>query len=231
MDFTHPPREAMHPGGNVRKLLTLTLASIGIAAAACSKKSPVVSMSDDLKRDLKLASTTQDIRINPDEIAPTAKPAAAPKVRKATSGPKVVRSRKPTVLASAAPVEAADVATDVPDVQVASEAPAPAPAPETAPEAPPLARPSSVPASSSGDAGSGSGRVDTGGGMGGVGGVLGGILGAVIRGGVVGDDDHCDPRSMPGNRRPRVTDIYSGGIHGGMGGMRGIPRGLPGRRR
>jgi hypothetical protein len=216
----------LHPGGTVRKLLTLTLASIGVVAiAACSKKSAVVTMSDDLKRDLKLASTTQDIRINPDEITPAAKPEVALKIKHAPSGPKAIRTRKPTVLASAAPVEAAEVATDVPDVQVT--APAPAPAPEVAPEAPPLARPSAIPATADGSAGAGAGRVDSGSGTGGV---WGAIFGAVIRGGVVGDDDHCDPRSRPGNRRP--TDIYSGGINGGMGGvMRGIPHSLPGARR
>jgi hypothetical protein len=56
----------------------------------------------------------------------------------------------------------------------------------------------------------------------------------VIRGGVVGDDDHCDPRTMPRNgRRPSTTDIYRGGIAGGgMGGvMRGIPSRMPGGRR
>ena len=57
---------------------------------------------------------------------------------------------------------------------------------------------------------------------------LGGIFGAIIRGGAVGDDDHCDPRTMPrGGRRPTVTDI---GIYGGgMGGARGIPIEAAGR--
>ena len=228
-EFTHTPRESLHPGGTVRKLLTVSLASLGIVAAACSKKAPVVAMSDDLKNDLKLASATQDIRINPDEVTPTAKPEVALKVKQAPSGPKVVRSRKPQVLASATPVEQAEVPAEVPDVQMAAPAPAPTPAPETAPEAPPLARPSAIPASSSGNAGAGSARGD--GGNGG-GSIWGAVLGAVIRGGVVGDDDHCDPRSRPGARRPHVTDIYSGGINGGMGGiMRGMPGQMPGRRR
>lgn len=206
----------------MRKLLTLTLASAAFVAMACSKKSPMVTMSDDLKRDLKLASTTQDIRINPDEVTPSAKPEVALKVKKAPTGPKVVRSHKPTVLASATPVEQAEVTEAVPDVQVMAPAPT-----EAAPEAPPLARPSAIPASNASGQGAGTGRVDNGSGSGGI---WGGIFGAIIRGGVVGDDDHCDPRSIPrGARRP--TDI--GSIYGGgMGGvMRGVPTTVPGRRR
>jgi hypothetical protein len=193
----------------VRKLLILTLVTSTVVAAACSKKSPVAAMSDGLKQDLKLASTTQDIRINPDEIAPTSKPMAAPKVKKAPSGPKVIRSEKPTVMASAAPVEAAEIKTDVPDVQVMASAPAPAQ--ESTPDAPPLARPSTIPVGNAGGQGrdgSGQGRAD---GNGGSGSIWGGILGAVIRGGVVGDDDHCDPRSTMPRHRP--TDM-NGGIYG-----------------
>jgi len=223
----------LHPGGIVRKLLTLTLASAAVVAMACSKKSPVATMSDDLKRDLKLASTTQDIRINPDEITPAAKPEVTLKAKKAPSGPKVVRSPKPTVLASAKPVEQAEVQENVPDVEVMAAAPVQT---ETAPDAPPLARPSAIPASNPGSAGradGSNGRADgSGGASGASGGIWGGILGAVIRGGVVGDDDHCDPRSVPRGRRA-LTDIYGGMGGGGMGGggvMRGIPSRRPGGR-
>jgi len=226
--FHAHPAWNRHLGGTVRKLLIVSIASFGIVAVACGKKAPVVAMSDDLKNDLKLASTTQDIRINPDEITPAAKPEVALKVKKAPSGPRVVRTQKPTVMASAKPVEEAEIPSEVPDVQMT--APAPAPAVETAPEAPPLARPSAIPASTSAGAGTDNGRVNGGSGAGSV---WGAVLGAVIRGGVVGDDDHCDPRTMPRHgRRPTSTDIYSGGIAGGMGGvMRGIPSRLPGGRR
>lgn len=207
----------------MRKLLILTLASTTVVVAACSKKSSVTAMSDGLRQDLKLASTTQDIRINPDEVAPTSKPTAALKLKKAPSGPKVIRSEKPTVMASAAPVEAAEIKSEVPDVQVM--APAPAPAQESAPEAPPLARPSTIPVSNTG---SGQGRANGGGSAGGS--IWGGILGAVIRGGVVGDDDHCDPRStMPGRRRPMgIGGIYSGNP---TGPTMQIPTGISGRPR
>lgn len=198
----------------MRKLLTLTLASTAIVAIACSKKTPVTAMSDDLKRDLKLASTTQDIRINPDEITEAAKPTVALKPKKAPTGPRVVRSAQPTVMASAAPVEAAEIKSEVPDVQVTAPAPT-----ESAPEAPPLARPSAIPVSNSGQ----QGRADGNGGSGAGGGsVWGGIFGAVIRGGVVGDDDHCDPRStMPRGRAPTDIGVYRPNPMGGMG----MPRG------
>ena len=157
----------------MRKLIALTLASTAIIAAACSKQAPETAMSADLKADLKLASTTQDIRINPDELTPTSKPAPAARVRKAASGPKVVRTPKPTVLASATPTEAAEIPTEVPDVQAMAPAPAPAEAPSPS-DAPPLARPSVIPASNAGGqtANAGSGRGDSG--MGG-GSVSGGI--------------------------------------------------------
>ena len=169
----------------MRKLIALTLASTAIVAVACSKQAPDTAMSADLKADLKLASTTQDIRINPDELTPTSKPAPATRVRKAASGPKVVRSQKPTVLASATPTEEAEVPTEIPEVQTMAPAPAPSETPSPS-DAPPLARPSAIPASNTGGqtANAGSGRGDSG--MGG-GSVWGGIFGAVIRGGVVGD--------------------------------------------
>src|SRR3569833_2327000 len=122
--FPAHPAWNRHLGGPVRKLLTAPPAPPGPAAAACSKKVPVAAMSDDLKNDLKLASTTQDIRINPDEITPAAKPEVALKVKKAPSGPKVVRTQRPTVMASAKPVEEAEIPSEVPDVQTTAPAPA-----------------------------------------------------------------------------------------------------------
>jgi hypothetical protein len=174
-------------------------------------------MSDDLKRDLKLASTTQDIRIDPDEINSESKTQAALTLKKATIVPKLVRSEKPKVLASTALTEAPAIKTDIPDVQVMAPAPTPT---ASAPEAPPLARPSTIPVSNSGPGASNGGS-----------GIFGGILGAVIRGGVVGDDDHCDPRTAPrGGRRPTSTDVY-GGIGGIFGGGTGVAGGIGSRGR
>lgn len=212
----------------MRKLMTLTLASTAVVAIACGKdKAQRTAMSADLQRDLKLASATQDIRINPDEVTPQSKQDLALKPKKAPNGPKVIRTPHPTVNASAVEQQVAEIPTEVPQVQVAAAAPAPADSPS---DAPPLARPSAMPTvNTPGGAGAGSERGSAGGGS--AGGVLGGIFGAVLRGGIVGDDDHCDPRSAPRIPRGTVTDVshpVGGGVFSGMGNARGIPgRGRP----
>lgn len=210
-------------GGHVRKIIQWTLVPVAVAALACKGEKPAhSSMSADMKRDLQLASATQNLKISPDEIAPKSHEELALKPKKAPNGPKVVRSEHPTVKASANPVERADVKTDIPQVQVMASAPAPSETPTA--DAPPLARPSPVPAASY----PGAAPIPANGGSGGI---LGGIFGAVIRGGGVGDDDHCDPRGAP--RRPSGVPIGGDVIYGrpgGMGGMGGarIPvRGRP----
>src|SRR6185503_499895 len=162
------------------------------------------------------------------------------KPKRAPQGPKVIRTEHPTVRASAAPIEAAEIPTEVPQVQAMTVAAAPSETPTA--DAPPLARPSPVPVSYPGAAaipGGGNGGPGAGG-SGSAGGILGGIFGAVIRGGMVGDDDHCDPRSTP--RRPAGPNggrIGNTGVYGmpgtmgspgpiGMGGMR-IPTGISSR--
>jgi hypothetical protein len=201
----------------------LTLASTAVLAIACGKSKPTdtSAMSADLKRDLQLASASQNLRINPDEIAPKSKQELALKPKAAPSGPKVVRTNHPKVKASPTPKpqEVAEVKTDIPQVQVMASAPAPSETP--APDLPPLARPAPVPAQSYPTTAS----IPTT--NSGSGGILGGIFGAVIRGGIVGgDDDHCDPRTMPRRGRPIGGDVYGrpGGM-GGMGGM-GMPHGI-----
>jgi hypothetical protein len=177
-------------------------------------------MNDDLKRDLQMASATQTLKISPDEIAPQSHQELALKPKKAPSGPKVVRSEHPTVKASATPIESAPIKENIPQVTVMASAPAPSETPSA--DAPPLARPSPIPAVSY----PGAAPIPSNGGSGGI---LGGIFGAVIRGGGVGDDDHCEPR---GPRRPASgipigggAATYPGGVmRGPMGGMRGRPR-------
>lgn len=200
----------------MRSIIQWTLVPAAVlAVAACSKSSrPTNAMSDDLKRDLKLASQTQSMQINPDEVSPQSRRELALRPKLAPQGPKVIRSQHPTVKASARAVQVASIKTDVPQVQVMASAPAPSETPSA--DAPPMARPSPVPAQSY----PGAERIPGNGG----GGILAGILGAVIRGGVV-DDDHCDPRgNAPPRRRP---DANTGGIHspgsifGGGGGIRG----------
>src|SRR5690348_9212589 len=197
------------------------MVSVAVAAVACSKggsRSPT-AMTDDLKRDLQLASHTRDIQISPDEVTPKAHQELAVKPKKAPDGPKVIRSEKPTVKASATPTQVAEIKTDVPQVQVMASAPAPSQTPSA--DAPPMARPSPVPAQ--GYPGTEPIPASNNGS------ILGGILGAVIRGGMVGDDDHCDPRRGPARGRPIGGDINRGGIYGGgnIGGMGGgrVPMG------
>lgn len=217
----------------MRKLMTLTLASSALVAIACGKdKTPTSAMSADLKRDLQMASATQNIAINPDEVTPSSKPAVALRPRKAPEGPKVIRTQHPTVKASAAPVEVAEIKTDVPQVEVMASAPAPAQTPVA--DAPPMARPAAIPAQQYPSGGSTPGPYDgrgPGSGTGGIGGIFGGIFGGVMRGGI-GDDDHCEPRPRGGSGRPvGGGSIYGGGM--GRAPSGNVPRApmLPGRPR
>ena len=197
----------------MRKVIQWTAVPAVLIVAACSKgKTPTTSMTEDLKRDLKLASVTQNLQISPDEVAPKSHQEMAVKPKKAPDGPKVVRTEHPTVKASATPTQVAEIKTDIPQVQVMASAPAPSETPSS--DAPPLARPSPVPASSY----PGAAAIPSNGGSGGI---LGGIFGAVIRGGGVGDDDHCDPRGAHRGGHPiggDVNGVYGGGM-GGIGGM------------
>jgi hypothetical protein len=197
-------------GGTVRSIIRLTVASLAVVAVACGKGSaPTTTMNDDLKRDLKLATTQAPVvQIAADELAPQAQKELAVKPKK-NPGPKVIRSSKPTVKAAPKPVEAAEVEAEVPQVQVTASAPSESE--NSAPAAPPTARPTPVPVPSAPGGGGQSAGTDNGGGIGaGIGAVLGGILGGIARGGVVVGDDHCDPRT-DGRRRPGgVGTIYGG---------------------
>jgi hypothetical protein len=212
--------------GTVRRIIQWTLLPVAVAAVACSKgdSRSSTAMSDDMKRDLKLASQTQSMQINPDEVAPKTRQELALRPKKAPNGPKVIRTNHPTVKASTKAAEVAEIATDVPQVQVMASAPAPSETPSA--DAPPLARPAPMPAQTYPVAE----RIPSNSGSGGI---LGGIFGAVIRGGVV-DDDHCDPRGAPARRGGRVIggDVYRPSGTAGMigaGGMAGgrVSRGRP----
>ena len=192
-----------------------------LSVAACSRgaASPTNAMSDDLKRDLKLASQTQTLQINPAEVSPDSHQELALTLKKAPRGLRVMRSERPTRQATVRAVQAADIKTDVPQVQVLASAPASSETPSA--DAPPMARPVAIPVQSYPSAGP---IPATGGG-----GIWGGILGAVIRGGVV-DDDHCDPRGA--TRRGGHTiggDVYGGGMSrpGGIAGIGGMRRRWP----
>jgi hypothetical protein len=192
----------------VRRLIQWTLVPVAFAAIACKSDKPTqAGMSDELKKDLQLASAAQNLRISPDEISPKSQQELTLTPKRAPSGPKVVRSPKPTVKASPNPVHVADAKDQIPKVEVMAAAPAPSETPSS--DAPPLARPASLPPSSYPGA-----APIPGSGSGGVGGVIAGVFGAVIRGGAVGDDDHCDPRGTP-RGRSRGGDVYRGPIFGG----------------
>jgi len=216
-------REVVPPwGAMMRKLVSLALGSTAIVALACGKsKSNATAVNDDLKRDLQLATQSQAIQISPDEISPRSHQEMAVRPKKAPDGPRTIRSEHPTRMASATPVEAAEIKTQLPPAQVmASTATSPSPSATPSPDAPPLARPSPLPAPTYPSAA----PIGENGGTG-VGAVLGGIFGAVIRGGIVGDDDHCDPRHPPRAGGP----IGSGALPPGTIGR--PPIFIPGRRR
>lgn len=207
----------------MRKFTRLSVLSLaGVFAVACSKSNKTGSdpLTADIQRDLKLANTAGNgtVQISPDENGPMSRPAPAPKLKVASSGPKVIRSHRPTVKASAERVAEAAVPEKAPEQQVTQVAAAPAPAETPAPQPAPVPDPTPAPAPAPGPQ-RGQTRGDGGGST--IGSILGGILGAVIRGGAVGDD-HCSPRGHGGG-------VWDGGVYrggGGMGGGRGYP-GLP----
>jgi hypothetical protein len=199
----------------VRKLILWTMAPVAVVALACGKSKPnaPTAMTEDLKRDLQLASATQNLKISADEISPKSHQELAVKPKRAPDGPKVVRTQKPTVKASAVPTEVAEVKNDLPQMQVLASSPTPSETPTS--DAPPLARPAAIPVSATYP---GAAPIPA---SNGSGGILGGIFGAVIRGGGVGDDDHCDPRGPVRTGRVIGGDVYGrnpmGAIMGGMG--------------
>lgn len=176
----------------MRKTYLLLAGAGAVLLAACSgdKKAAI---NDDLKKDLELASSndgitlanssgnagTQVVSAIEQTTPPTHKPAASTRVRHHHAAPKsppqVVQTEAPATVAETEPqsVAPAPVANDPTPVS-----PRPQPVAVTYPSG----------SSSGGD----DGRASTGSIAGAV---IGSILGAVIRGGVVGDDDQCDPRT------------------------------------
>lgn len=207
------------------------MVAVGLSAAvlaACGKNAPNRALSDDLKRDLQAASTS-DLNLASQqagkgfaltEIGEQSAPAPA-KVLKKAAGPKAVRSKAPTV--KAAPENTVAAEASQPTTQSVAQAPSPEPASTTEAPAPAVPRPSPTPVDPNAGQGApgrnGGGSSAGNGDGGGIGAVLGGIFGAVIRGGVV-DGDHCDPRSDGRHRGrppyggypPYPTSPYPGGI-------------------
>jgi hypothetical protein len=177
----------------MRKSYVLLAGAGAVLLAACSGDKKV-SMNDDLKNDLALASSSDGITLansspNSGQQVISAIERTTPPARKAApsttvrrhkpapkSPPQVVRTQAPAQVAQndPQPVAQSPVANDPTPVS-----PRPQPVQVSYPSGP----------SSGGDDGSVS-RGST------AGAVIGSILGAVIRGGIViGDGDACDPRT------------------------------------
>ena len=190
------------------------IGTAGLIAAACSGKDK--AMSDDLKKDLDLASSSDGIALatpsaKGSEVVSAIERTNPPAPRQVAQSQRVAR-HKPAPKAPPAPVDArkADVSEEV-TAQPVSVAPAPTEQVATAPRPHPVDMPS------------GSGMPEGNGGGMSTGRVLGGIISVVLRGGGV-DGDQCDPRTdgrrgrYPGSINARIPVIRgtfpgSGRIH------------------
>jgi hypothetical protein len=178
----------------MRKSYLLLAGAGAVLLAACSGDKKA-SINDDLKKDLELASSSDGIALA------NSSPNAGQQVISAIeqTAPSATRPRTPSNRARAhraAPKSAPNVVQAKAPATVAQIEPQPvASAPAGDDPTPVSARPQPVAVSYPSGASSGGddGRVGSGGSSAGA--IIGTILGAVIRGGVVGDDDTCDPRT------------------------------------
>ena len=175
------------------KTRLVLIGAAGLIVAACSGKSK--SMSDDLKKDLDLASTSDGLTLagstaKGSQVVSAIERTTPPAPRRVAQSQRVVK-HKPAPRTPPAPVEAqvAEVTEEVVP-QPLVETPAPT---ESAPAASPRPHPIEMPSGSGVQVGRGGGSN--------TGAVLGGIISVVLRGGGV-DGDECDPRTD--GRRGRV---------------------------
>lgn len=219
----------------MRTLTTiLSVAAVTLVVAACSSDDAKRAGDNELQRDLQLATTSVDLarpaaaHLDSLETAPPSAPEPSISIRRAPRGNRAVRSPKPTVAAAPEPTPAESVE----ETQQVAQAPAHVEESERTPSVDGVAlpRPAAIPVSMPGgggplaipaEGGRGSGTVG-----GGVGTIAGGIFGVVIRGGGVGDDDHCEIHERGGRGRP-VYRPTPGGIgssrRGGMIGRGTFP--------
>ena len=174
----------------MRKTYLLLVGASAVLLTACSgdKKTAINA---DLMKDLELASSNDGITLAGSSTAGTQVVSAiertTPPSRQQTPSTRVRRHRAapkapPQVVRAEAP------ATEAEETEMQSVAMTPSdPSPVSARPQPVAVSYPSGPSSGGDD-----GRVSTGSTTGVV---LGSILGVVIRGGVVGDVDHCDPRT------------------------------------
>jgi hypothetical protein len=175
------------------KTRLVLIGAAGLIVAACSGKS--TTMSDDLKKDLDLASTSDGLTLagssaKGSQVVSAIERTTPPAPRRVAQSQRVVKHKRAPITPPA-PVEAqsADVSEEV-EPQPVVMAPAPT---ESAPTASPRPHPIEMPSGSGVQIGRGGGSN--------TGAVLGGIISIVLRGGGV-DGDECDPRTD--GRRGRV---------------------------
>jgi len=175
------------------KTRLVLMGAAGLIVSACSGNSK--TMSDDLKKDLELASTSDGLTLaaapaKASQVVSAIERTTPPAPRRVAQSQRVVK-HKPAPKAPPAPVETevAQVTEEV-EPQPVIETPAPT---ESAPAAAPRPHPIEMPSGSGVEVGQGGGSN--------TGAVLGGIISVVLRGGVVHGDE-CDPRTD--GRRGRV---------------------------
>jgi hypothetical protein len=190
------------------------IGAAGLIVAACSGKSTL--MSDELKKDLDLASTSDGLALasssaKGSQVVSAIERTTPPAPRQVAQSQRVVK-HKPAPKAPPAPVEAqkADVSEEV-ELQPVAVANTPVePEPSQSPRPHPIEMPS------------GSGETVSRGGGSNAGAILGGILGVVLRGGIVVGDDECDPRTDGRRRAPASINQR---LPGGIGTFPGSARG------
>ena len=197
----------------MRNTTALATAMLAFGAAACTSTAKTANK-NAYAVDLELASaTTMDLatpKVNPAlltflETAPRGAPERAPMIKKG-AGEHAMHSEAPTVEAAPEPTPAV-----FEEIEPVATTVAPVPVPEPTNE-PVAVAPRPTPAASLPAGGVGEGDYGTGGG------VFGGGIGVIIRGGGVGDDDHCEIRPRRGGVMrgpvyvPRPTLPVTGGI-------------------
>ena len=199
------------------KLVLISAAGLIVAACSGQKK----TMSDDLKKDLDLAATSDGLALAPsaaksNQVVSAIERTTPPAPRQVAQSQRVVK-HKPAPKAEPAPVETqrASVSDEVETQPVAVAQTPVEPEPSQSPRPHPIETPS------------GSGvQVGRGGGSS-IGSVLGGIAGVILRGGIViGDGDACDPRT---DGRARNPGSINQRLPGGIGTFPGAGRVLGGR--
>jgi hypothetical protein len=191
----------------------LLLAGASAILAACSggKKTAI---NEDLKKDLELASSNDGIALansssNATQVV-SAIERTTPPARQQTPTTRVRRHRAaPKAPPQVVQAEAPATVEETEQQSVSPEPVANDPMP-VSPRPQPVAVSYPSGSSSGGDDGRSSGGSTAGA-------VIGSILGAVIRGGVVGDDDQCDPRT-DGRRTTRGGISINTRLPGRIGG-------------